>query len=208
MHGMTGPIDGKKYEAGTMVPAATLGQGSDEQIAAVLSYLRQSWGNVAPVIEPKAIATIRTTSAGRKQPWTLKELENYAAPPLSDRTKWIGSASRNSNFAAQVVTSKTRAKCDLQNRPGNWFAVDLGETKTITQITLDAQSKDRYPRAWELRISEDGKTWTEPIASGVGDGSITTIDIEPKNIRHLRIVQTGESKHHRWSVATITIHGR
>jgi glucosylceramidase len=113
---------------------------------------------------------------------------------------------RNNKLAQTVITDK--GKCDLQNKPGDWFAVDLGEVKLVTRIVLDAQSTDRYPRAWGLRISTDGKIWSEPIASGKGTGSVTPIDIEPKKIRHIKITQTGESKHHRWSVRTIQIHGR
>ena len=46
LHGMTGPLDGKTYPAGVMMP---LGANDDQWIAAIASYVRNSFGNRALV---------------------------------------------------------------------------------------------------------------------------------------------------------------
>lgn len=51
---------------------------TDEQIAAVLSYVRREWGQTAPAVDAAAVKTIRSTTTGRARPWTAEELEQVA----------------------------------------------------------------------------------------------------------------------------------
>ena len=59
--GRTGQIvvNGKTYN-GTMVPLNYL---SDEQIANVLTYVRNSWGNSGAAVTPQEVARIRQSAA-------------------------------------------------------------------------------------------------------------------------------------------------
>ncbi len=43
---------------------------TDQEVAAVLSYVRSSWGNDAPVISPGDVTTVRKAEAGRTRPFT------------------------------------------------------------------------------------------------------------------------------------------
>jgi mono/diheme cytochrome c family protein len=74
LHGLTGPIEvmGQPY-AGTMVGFGDL--FNDEEIAAVLTYVRNEWGNEAPAVSPSQVAAIRQETAGRTAPWTATELD-------------------------------------------------------------------------------------------------------------------------------------
>lgn len=59
LKGLSGPIvvSGKTYGTGVMTPFAdTL---SDEDIASVLSFIRNSWGNKAPLVESAEVKKIR-----------------------------------------------------------------------------------------------------------------------------------------------------
>ncbi len=47
---------------------------TDEQIAAVLTYIRREWGHAATPVDAALIKTIRTLTAGRTRPWTDSEL--------------------------------------------------------------------------------------------------------------------------------------
>ena len=47
---------------------------NDEKIAAVLTYVRQEWGNQAGPITPEQVAAIRTQEVARAKPWTAPEL--------------------------------------------------------------------------------------------------------------------------------------
>ncbi len=74
LHGLTGPVpvSGTEYN-GMMMPWGTL---SDEQIAAILTYERSSWGNTASAVTPEEVAAVRKATASRSTPWTIKELES------------------------------------------------------------------------------------------------------------------------------------
>ncbi len=73
LHGLQGPIDvnGTIYNGAMPAWGAQL---SDEQIAAVTTYIRSSWGNNAPEITPEKIAAARQIFADRTTPWTAEEL--------------------------------------------------------------------------------------------------------------------------------------
>jgi len=78
LHGLQGPIkvDGKDFN-GVMPVIGPGGYNySDDKIAAVLTYIRQEWGNSAPAVTKEKVTEIRTTTAaGRSTPWTAAELE-------------------------------------------------------------------------------------------------------------------------------------
>jgi mono/diheme cytochrome c family protein len=72
MHGLEGPIkvDGQTYNQ--VMPAAPL--RTDEEIAAVLTYVRGAWGNTGDAIDTAIVARIREETKGRNRPFTSKEL--------------------------------------------------------------------------------------------------------------------------------------
>ena len=75
LHGLTGPVNGTTYTE-VMVP---MGQSPDDWIAAIGSYIRNSFGNRASLIAPADVARVRAATAGRKTSWTTAELEALAA---------------------------------------------------------------------------------------------------------------------------------
>ena len=75
LNGLQGPITvkGNPYN-NAMTP---FGQVlDDEKIAAVLTYIRNEWGNQAPAITPEFVAKIRAENEGRTEPWTQPELQS------------------------------------------------------------------------------------------------------------------------------------
>jgi hypothetical protein len=50
-------------------------QLNDREIAAVLTYVRQAWGNDAVAVEESLVREIRSTTSQRKTPWTSPELD-------------------------------------------------------------------------------------------------------------------------------------
>ncbi len=47
----------------------------DDQIAAVLTYIRNEWGNQAPPVPVEFVTKIREQTKDRTEPWTQKELQ-------------------------------------------------------------------------------------------------------------------------------------
>jgi mono/diheme cytochrome c family protein len=78
LHGLSGEVQvlGNTYNGA--MPNFGPGGGynwKDEQIAYVLTYIRQEWGNTAAEITPERVKEIRTGgAAGRAKPWTQAEL--------------------------------------------------------------------------------------------------------------------------------------
>jgi len=71
-------VEGKEFGAAAMpVIGKVTGSGynwSDDRIAAVLTYVRQEWGNKAGAITPEQVTAIHTKEGDRKE-WSADELE-------------------------------------------------------------------------------------------------------------------------------------
>jgi mono/diheme cytochrome c family protein len=64
-------VNGAAYNGAMPAWVATL---TDKKIAAVLTYVRQEWGNSAPEISPEQIATARKLFKDRTDPWAEADL--------------------------------------------------------------------------------------------------------------------------------------
>ena len=62
LHGLTGPVNGATYPE-VMVP---MGQSPDDWIAAIASYIRNSFGNRASLVSAGEVARVRAATASRK----------------------------------------------------------------------------------------------------------------------------------------------
>ena len=73
LHGVTGPIEvaGETFN-GMMPPWGPTMKDAD--IAAVLTYVRSTWGNKGTPITTASVAKIRAATASRTTPWTAAEL--------------------------------------------------------------------------------------------------------------------------------------
>ena len=81
LNGLNGPITvkGQSFSGTAMLPwRDTL---SDQDIAAVLTFVRSSWGNKAPPVAPEQVKKIRDATAGKGGNWTPEELQQI---PESD----------------------------------------------------------------------------------------------------------------------------
>ena len=63
-------LNGLKGEL-LMPPMGTL---DDQQLAAILTYIRRAWGHEAESVSPETLARVRAASQGRQAPWTVNEL--------------------------------------------------------------------------------------------------------------------------------------
>ena len=79
MHGLAGEIQVKGATFNGAMPAyGPNGLGwSDTELASVLTYIRQEWGNEAALVQPETVAEVRAATDGRAAPWSAAELEAY-----------------------------------------------------------------------------------------------------------------------------------
>lgn len=84
LHGMEGPVKvgNRVYDVPEILPVmpahSTMDDGS---LTAILTYIRNEWGNRAGAVSRKTVGMTRITSQGRVTPWTAKELSATAAKP-------------------------------------------------------------------------------------------------------------------------------
>jgi mono/diheme cytochrome c family protein len=79
LHGLTGEIEvqGQSY-SGVMPPWGAMLK--DEEVAALATYLRSSWGNKAAPVTAATVAQLRAAHASRTTMWTAAELARVAIP--------------------------------------------------------------------------------------------------------------------------------
>lgn len=80
MHGLQGQITVKGASYNNAMPG--FGENlSDKEIAAVLTYIRKTWGNAASDVTTEKVTEIRDATKGRNQQWTVGELQGIPGAP-------------------------------------------------------------------------------------------------------------------------------
>ncbi|MGA2381877.1 MAG: cytochrome c [Gemmatimonadales bacterium] len=75
LHGLQGPVTVKGQKFNGTMPAFGTGQPmNDADVAAVLTYVRSSWGNKAGAVSADSVAKERTATASQSAPWTAAQL--------------------------------------------------------------------------------------------------------------------------------------
>ncbi len=213
LFGLTGPVDDRTYSE-LMIP---MGSNPDEWVAAVISYVRTSFGNTAGPVSSADVQRVRATANGRKSAWRVSELEGALPKPLlPDRTSWKLTASHNSN-AASGALSLTGWSSQAPQASGMWFQIELPRTATVAEIQFTSASVGRrgggggrggagrggpgaappappppnpgYPRAFKVETSMNGTNWTQ-VATGEGTGAETRIAFKPTSARLVRLTET------------------
>ncbi|EAZ79367.1 DUF7133 domain-containing protein [Algoriphagus machipongonensis] len=80
LHGIEGAInvDGKLYDAPDILPVMPSHSTMDDaSIAAILTYIRNEWGNEATPISGRTVSKMRLTTQGRVYPWSPEELNEH-----------------------------------------------------------------------------------------------------------------------------------
>ena len=73
LHGVVGEIEveGESFNGAMPTWGPTF---KDEELAAVATYVRKSWGNKAAPVTTATVTRVRTQHASRTKPWTSAEL--------------------------------------------------------------------------------------------------------------------------------------
>jgi mono/diheme cytochrome c family protein len=83
LHGVAGPIVVKGRPYNNRMPAFH-DKLSNEEIAAVITWVRTQWGNSAPAVTSAQVDSIRQKTEGRGE-WSAPELSALRAPTLSKK---------------------------------------------------------------------------------------------------------------------------
>lgn len=76
LHGLTGnvTVKGEAWDKNMPAFGTTPPLDDDESLAAVLTFVRQAFGNKAGPITPEQVKAVRADTASRSSPWTADEL--------------------------------------------------------------------------------------------------------------------------------------
>jgi mono/diheme cytochrome c family protein len=133
LHGLTGPNNGKSYTE-VMIP---MGSQKDDWIAAVGSYVRNSFGNSASFIMPSDVARVRAATASRKMSWTVSDIDAALPVLMQAQPTWKPSASHNVENAAKGLTL-VGWNSGGPSQTGMWYQVELPEVISIAEVQYNA----------------------------------------------------------------------
>jgi mono/diheme cytochrome c family protein len=219
LNGLTGSIEDKSYPGGVMVP---MGTNTDEWIADVASYVRNSFGNSAGLVTVNQVAAARKT-APRKTPWTLAELLPIVPTPLANTAEWKLSASHNTAAAANALgtTPGARWESGAPQQPVMWFQIELPQAVTVAELQMDAMATGPggrgrggrgagppavAPVAYSVQVSLDGTTWQPPVAQGAGSMPTTTVSLPRVQARFIRVNETGIAQNGEgWGIQQVRV---
>jgi glucose/arabinose dehydrogenase/mono/diheme cytochrome c family protein len=227
LHGLTGPIDGKSYSQ-VMVP---LGSNSDQWIADVASFVRNSFGNSGTFVTTADVLRARGASGDRKTAWTVEELERSIPRPLIPDGTWKITASHDAqpppnsnagggfNFAinAAGAVSFLGWTTGVPQQAGMWLQVELPAAVTLAEIQFTSSTVGggrggpppvaTYPRGYRIEVSMDGRTWGAPVAEGAGSPGVAVIPFAPVAAKFVRITQTASvSDAPPWSMRLLRLY--
>lgn len=90
LHGMEGAVEvaGKKYDAPEILPVMPAHSTMDDAaITAILTYIRNEWGNAAGPVGKRTVSVTRNTNQGRVVPWKASELNAYLQETRAEESK-------------------------------------------------------------------------------------------------------------------------
>jgi glucosylceramidase len=143
--------------------------------------------------------------------WT----RNLAGPDPSRQVSpagWTATASPAgpaANEAASAVDAdaSTRYSTGTGQAAGQFLQVDFGAPIRARQVVFDTgASLGDYPRGYAAAVSADGVNWTTVVADGHGAGQFTTIGLDARPVRYVRLTLTAGASAAAgawWSVADI-----
>jgi len=229
LHGMTGPMAGQNYTQ-VMLP---MGAQNDRWIAAISSYIRNGLGNSASFVTEGDVSRVRTATADRTGMWTFDELEASLPRLLPADSAWKAGASHNGDRAPGALTLAAWTTGTPQE-PGMWYQVELPQATTVTEVQFDSGPPGgrgarvqggrggggrgagggrvgpppfgSFPLSYQVQVSTDGTSWSEPVATGQGSPETSVATFPPVQAKFIRVTQTGKAEEAlAWSVLNFRV---
>jgi len=227
LNGLTGPLADSTYSE-VMIPMRT---NTDEWVASVATYVRNSFGNTGGTVTAADVARVRVATASRKGLWTEPELVTSLPRMLEVQPTWKATASHNTAAAPIALTLKPWSSNTAQ-APGMWYQVELPQPVMLTEIQFDSSAGGRggggggrgfggppapgapapapnftAPRGYKVDVSMDGTKWSaKPVATGASNAATTTITFAPVRAKFVRITQTAAVENApNWSMTNVRL---
>ncbi len=177
--------------------------------------------------EPIFERNLRALGGGfqREQtPGVLQLYYDFQAPRKGSslpRAAWKAYGNPNPEDAARAFDGDIRTGWSVEQRPGAWFILDLGQETEFSGISWIPNHYREIPSGYGLSVSKDGKNWIEVIrvekylGPFFWSGSKPMIKIRrgrieanfpPVSGRYLRLHLEGEDPSRRWSINELLVY--
>jgi mono/diheme cytochrome c family protein len=222
LHGLQGKLDGVDYGA----PMVPMGSYSDAELANVLTYIRNSFGNRAPAVQPAAVASRRAADASRTGYWTPEEL-NSQMPALAvprerfkRRAEWklVANMEARDNAPPEAMLDgdpKTGYFTKgFKPFPVETLTIELPARSAIVGIDIDSRGEKGengndlgWAPYYSVEASDDGKTWTMVAPKVTGEPHARLNFAAPVEAKHLRIAIVEKEGWQPWVIKELNLYG-
>jgi glucose/arabinose dehydrogenase/mono/diheme cytochrome c family protein len=223
LHGLQGKLNGIDYGA----PMVPMNSYSDAELANVLTYIRNSFGNRAPAVAPAAVAARRAADAARTSYWTPEELTRQI-PALGvprelfkRRAEWKlagNMKARDKSPLEAMVDGDAKTGYiteDVKPFPLEWITVELPARARILGIDIDSRGEKGptgsedfgWAPAYSVEVSDDGKTWTMIAPKVTGEPHARLNFAAPVEARHLRFAIVEKDSWQPWVIKELNFYG-
>ena len=107
-----------------------------------------------------------------------------------DQPTTASSVQSTSFPAADATDGSTSTRWSSAFSDPQWLEVDLGQTMTVCQVTLDWEAA--YATAFQIQTSNDGSTWTTIYSTTTGTGGDQTLSVSGTG-RYIRMYGTARA---------------
>jgi glucose/arabinose dehydrogenase/mono/diheme cytochrome c family protein len=222
LHGLQGEVDGVDYGA-PMVPMSSY---SDAELANVITYIRNSFGNRAPAVQARSVTASRAADAGRSNYWTLSEL-TARLPALGvprkrfeRRAEWklaVNMEARPGSPPEAMLDGDPKTGYftrGFKPFPVEWLTIELPGRGRILGIEIDSRGERGeggrdmgWAPAYSVEVSDDGSNWTTVVPGAVGEPHARLNLAAPVEGRHLRIAITEKDGWQPWVIKELNLLG-
>ncbi len=234
LHGMDGAIEGKTYTGNMMAP---MKDQSDEWVADVMSFVRNSLSNDAGFVTPEQVAQIRKKTADQTGMYKFDNLIKIVPREilLTDGLKITASHTANTriggNIAPQTAFTYEGWSTGIKQAKGMWYQIELPKEMTLTEVQFNAPSSIKrgwrpdpkappapppmiqtFPRVYIVETSSDGTSWQETIAPRKGLDGDNILVFNNLKTKFLRIKLTegleNDTEETPWTMRQVKVFGQ
>ena len=147
-------------------------------------------------------------SSSALSPRGLRPVPRPSAMPL-DAGPWLPTSEpKIGDVKAPLLPLRYVGQCASTGKaqqPGFYYQVDMREPQRFRKIVLDCGlHANDYPRGYEVLVSNDGTSWSKPVAAGRGM-PITTITFPMQTARYFRIALTRYARNY-WAFDSLRVY--
>ena len=120
------------------------------------------------------------------------------------KTATASSTENGGTPASAAVDGNAGTRWSSQWADPQWLEVDLGQTATISQVSLSWEAA--YASAFQIQVSDNGSTWSSIYSTSSGTGGTQNLNVSGSG-RYVRMYGTARATQYGYSIWEFQIYG-